>query len=102
MDADAVDGGAELREAIQQRFALAPVVVLLPVVAQRLHVAERNTLRPVVRRFLVRPPRGGETSLEVDELRVVDGNFERGDRVGHDDTRRGRLRAWCECATGGV
>ena|SRR5271165_4338186 len=68
LDIHAVDCGHELRQGIQLRFALSPVVVRTPVVDQRLHLRQPDALGFVIDRFLVRPACRRDTFAEVDKL----------------------------------
>src|SRR5262245_23214950 len=77
MDVDAVDGGRELREAIEARFGRAPVVLLGPVRADLLPVGEGYALRPIAQRLRVRPACRAQTSLQIDELILRDVDAER-------------------------
>ena len=74
MNVDSVDLGHELRQRVQPRLHLAPVVVGAPVADDFLEFPELNALRPIIDGLLVRPSRGGDASAEIDELlfRYVD------------------------------
>jgi hypothetical protein len=76
VDVDAVDARHVLREAVQPRFAAAPVVALGPVAAQLLGVGQGHALRPIRHRLLVRPARGTQPSLQIGQLLVAGGNAE--------------------------
>ena len=72
MDVQALDARGELRKAVEVRLAGAPVVVVQPIGAEVLRVGQRQALAPVVRRFGLRPARGGQAALEVVQLRIGD------------------------------
>ena len=55
----------ELREAVELRFAVAPIVFLAPVLADFLNVSERDPLRPVFDGLFVGPACIRESLLEV-------------------------------------
>jgi hypothetical protein len=57
VDIDPVDLDHELRESIELRFCLAPVVLSSPVADDLLQFREPYALRPIVDRFAVGPPR---------------------------------------------
>src|SRR5262245_51038363 len=75
MDADPVDLGLVLREAVQPRFPRAPVVFVRPVLADVLDVGEGNTLRPVVDALALGKTRRAQATPKIVELGVacVDG-----------------------------
>ena len=56
VNTEAVDLGAEMVEPIQQRFADPPVIVLSPVLADFLHVRQRDALRPILDQLCLGPP----------------------------------------------
>lgn len=58
MDVHAVDAPCDRREAVQPRFAGAPVIGLCPARTQLLHAGQRRALRPVVHRGRIGPARG--------------------------------------------
>ena len=66
VDIEFVDLGDELRQGIELRFDLAPVVVSAPIADQLLQFCELHALRPVVDRLLVRPSRGGDAPAQVE------------------------------------
>ena len=65
-----VDGRDELRQRVQRRLCLAPVVVRAPVVDERLELRQLHPLRLIADRFALRPPCRRDTSAEVDEGRL--------------------------------
>jgi hypothetical protein len=68
VDVQPVDLGRELRQRVQSRLALAPVVVRRPVARQRLHRGELHALRPVVDELAGRPARRFDTTKQLNEL----------------------------------
>ena len=68
MDVEAVDVGDELRQGIQLRFRLAPVVGRSPVANQRLQFRELDALRLVTDRLPIGPARGGDASAQIGEV----------------------------------
>src|SRR5215470_8893724 len=70
----AVDVGRELRQRVEPRFDLPPVVAAAPVLNQLLHLRELRALRAVVYRFLVRPARRIDAPAKIIErgLRYLD------------------------------
>ena len=69
VDVDAVDGRHELRDGVQLRLGLPPVVVRAPVPDELLELGQPGTLRAIRNRLPVRPPRGGDAPAEVDQVR---------------------------------
>ena len=80
VDVDAIDPGDELREGIQLRFRLAPVVAGTPVLDQRLELRELDALRLVVDRLPVGPSRRRDATAEVDKLFFRYAGLERSNR----------------------
>src|SRR5688500_1007222 len=68
MNVKPIDLGDEVRQSLQPRLALAPVVLLGPVARERLHHREARALRLILDGLLFRPARGGDALAEVDEL----------------------------------
>ena len=60
----------ELRQGVEGRLDLAPVVVRRPVARELLHRRQLHALRLVRDDFLVRPPRGGDAAFQVGERLV--------------------------------
>src|SRR5579885_3568007 len=83
MDAEAVDFGFELGETVKPRLSIAPVVFFEPVLADLLRIRERQSLRPVIDAFALRPSRGAQPALQILELVVAGGNFERNNLITH-------------------
>ena len=85
VDVHSVDLGDEVRQRLQPRLDLAPVVVRRPVASECLHRRELHALGPVAHDLALRPPHGGDPTTEVveDVLRHV--HFERADREVTDD-----------------
>ncbi len=96
VDVDAVDVGDELRQGIQLRLGLAPVVVRAPITHQLLEFCELYALRPIIDRLSVGPSRGRDASAQVEEGRFRNVDRERPDRVafaglvGRDGRMRGK------------
>ena len=55
MDVEAVDRGHRRVDLVEARLACSPVVILLPIPAERLHPVQGRTLAPVVDGFLLGP-----------------------------------------------
>jgi hypothetical protein len=72
-----VDLGDELRQVVQPRLALTPVIVASPVSGQVLHHLERHALRVVADRLALRPPGRGYAPAQVGELRLRETHRER-------------------------
>ena len=88
MDVEPVDLGLELREAIEARLALAPIVLPRPVAADVLDPGERRALAPVVDQLGLRPARASQPVLQVGEDVVADGDAKGLDVVHHERSRR--------------
>jgi len=56
MNVQPIDFGDELRQGLQFRLALAPVVVCAPIAGEFLHCRKRHSLRFIRDRFAIRPP----------------------------------------------
>src|SRR3712207_7045088 len=65
VDVQPVDLGDEVREGLQPRLALAPVVLGRPVASEVLHERARHTLRLILDGLLLGPARGLDASTEV-------------------------------------
>jgi hypothetical protein len=76
VDVHPVDDGLELREGVQFRLALAPVIIRRPMADQLLELCELRALRLIGDCFLVRPPGRGEAPAKIGELILRDLNFE--------------------------
>jgi hypothetical protein len=92
MDAEAVNPGLELRKAVEPGFARAPVVFLKPIPADLLRIGERKALRPIVDTFPFRPSGGTQPALQVIQLIIGGGNFERRYLIAHRPSLRKRGR----------
>ena len=90
---ESVDLGLELRQGVQSRLALAPVVLGRPVAGELLECGQLHALRPIADEFPARPARRRDTTAEVSQLLVRHVDLERYDLargVGgatHDDLR---------------
>ena len=76
VDVHPVDGGLELREGVQFRLALAPVIIRRPMADEFLELRELRALRLIGDRLLVGPPGRREAPAKIDELLLRDLNFE--------------------------
>ena len=83
----AVQRGGELRPAVEQGLALAPVITASPMRHQRLQPGQRHTLGPGLcraRHRLGLGPAGAlQALLQVVEHRIGDGDLEGVDGIGH-------------------
>ena len=70
MNVEPVDLGHEVRQGVQLRLALAPVVVCPPVARELLHHRERHALRVVGDRLALGPPGRVYASAQLGELRL--------------------------------
>ena len=70
MDVHAVDLGRELRERVQPRFALVPVVPGRSVAGELLNRRQLDTLRPIGDEFLGGPARCCDAPLKVGDFFV--------------------------------
>ena len=82
LDVEPVDRGDELRQGIELGFALAPIVASAPILDQGLEPGQRNALRSVVDRFLVRPAGQRDTAAQVVDRLLRDVDAEGPDRRG--------------------
>ena len=80
VDVQPVDLGDEVRDGVQPRLALAPVVLGRPVASEVLHERERHALRVIVDGLLFGPARGRDSGTQVVEIPVADLDRERPDR----------------------
>ena len=60
-----VDGGFELREAVEQRLSRTPIVFIEPVGSDFLRVGQRQSLRPIIDAFGLGPSRLAQAALQV-------------------------------------
>ena len=74
MDVEPVDLGDELRQGIEPRLALAPVVIRRPMTREFLHRRERHALGLILDRLAVRPLGRRDAPAEINKrlLRNVD------------------------------
>ena len=72
--------GHELRQGVELRLRLAPVVVRPPVAHELLEFRELHALRPIGDRLPVGPSRGGDAPAEIDEC--SSGTLMRKGRIG--------------------
>ena len=74
MNVEPVDLGDELRQGVELRLALAPVVLRRPVARELLHRRELHALRLIRDGLLLGPPRRGDAPAQVGErlFRKVD------------------------------
>ena len=73
--------GHELRQGVQLRFRLSPVVAGAPILDERLELRELYALRLVIDRLPVGPARRGDAPAKVVELLLRDVDAEGADRV---------------------
>jgi hypothetical protein len=69
MNVEPIDLSDELRQSVQPRFYLAPVIAGRPVACELLHGRELHALRRVSHRFVLRPSGCLDTPFQIDELR---------------------------------
>jgi hypothetical protein len=65
VDVDAIDLGDELRQRVQPRLDPSEVVLVQPVLRERLQRLQLNSLRPVFGQLLTRPACRGDALAEV-------------------------------------
>ena len=85
VDVEPVDLGGELRQGVELRLALAPVVLRRPVAREVPERRERHALRRVRDGLLLRPPRGVDAPAKIIQLcvgGVVGEGTDRGAAVG--------------------
>jgi hypothetical protein len=80
VNVDSVDRRDELRQGVQLRFHLAPVVAAPPVLNQLLQLRQLRALRLIADGFLIGPSRSSNAPAEVIERRLRHLDFERADR----------------------
>ena len=92
LDVEPVDLGHELRQGIQLRLRLAPVVVRSPVADERLDLVQLHALGLIGDRLPRGPPRRRDAAAEVDErlLGHVDAEGTDGVAVGRGGEMRGK------------
>src|SRR5205814_4225372 len=69
VNVDAIDLGDELREGVELRLALAPVVLRPPIARELLNRRELNTLRCIRDDFAFGPPGRLDAAAQVGDLR---------------------------------
>jgi hypothetical protein len=72
LDLDAVDLRRELRQRVELRLGLAPVVIGLPVARELLQRLQLDALRPIVDQLLARPARRPDAKAQVLQLIIRD------------------------------
>jgi hypothetical protein len=82
MNVQPIDLGDEVRQGVELRLAVTPVIVRLPVARQLLHERERHALRVVRHRLPLRPPRRHDTSTQVLQGLVRNVDLEGANRCG--------------------
>ena len=90
VDIEAVDLGHELRQGIQLRFRLPPVVAGAPILDERLDLRELYALRLVTDRLRIGPARRLHTPAKVNEVLLGDIDAERADGITRGSRRRTR------------
>jgi len=70
VNVQSIDLGLELRQSVQPRLDLAPVVVLPPIARECLDRGDLNTLRVVCDRFPLGPPCRVDASAQFGEIRL--------------------------------
>src|SRR4029450_13487542 len=70
MNVDTIDGGFELRQAVERGFDLSPVVASTPIPNELLQSCQLHALRLISNGFLVRPPRSSDPPAKVMERRL--------------------------------
>ena len=76
VNAEAADGGPELRKAVQCRFGRSPVVALPPIRDELPQVGEVRSIRPARTRDLVGKARARQALAKVEENGVRNGDSE--------------------------
>src|SRR5271168_1766983 len=79
MDVQAVDLGDEMRQGVQTRLALAPVIVRPPVASKLLDRRQRHALRVVRDRLSLGPPRREYAPAQLAQLCLRKTRLERAD-----------------------
>jgi len=74
MNLHPVDVRRELRQGVQRRFDLAPVVIFLPITREFAHRRELHALRCICHRFQLRPLCRGDPPAEVRQRFVGHGH----------------------------
>ena len=76
VDVHPIKFSLELRESVQSRLALAPVVVRRPIARERLHRRQLHALRPIGDELLVGQAGGGDAPAQVVEVLLWDVHLE--------------------------
>ena len=101
VDVQPVDLGDVVRDGVEPRFALAPVVLGRPVASEVLHERERHALRIILDGLLFGPPCGLDPGTQVVEIRRGGLDRERPDRCEfrrlRGDDRHVGLLLWGFC-----
>ena len=79
MNVEPVDPGDELRQGVEPRLDLPPIVLGRPIARELLGRRELHALRRVRDRLLFGPARGGDAPPEIDELFLRNGDVEGSD-----------------------
>src|SRR5579862_888139 len=82
MNVEPVDLGDEMRQGLQLRLALAPIVVIAPILREFPHRRELNALCCIRDRFPLRPFCGVDAFAQVGDLRLRKTHREGTDRAG--------------------
>ena len=82
MNVQPIDLGDEMRQSLQPRLALAPVVLCRPIARECLHRRELRALRDICDGLLFGPARGRDARTQVLEFRLGRLDRERPDRWG--------------------
>jgi hypothetical protein len=82
MNVQPIDPGDELRQGVQLRLDLAPIVFLRPIARERLNRLELYALRLICNGLLFRPARGRDARTQRLEVRLGGLDRERPDRCG--------------------
>src|SRR4051812_47361132 len=82
VDVEPINLGDELRQSVEPRLDIAPVVAGLPVLRELLHSGQLHALGLIGHGLLVGPLRCGDASAETAELLLRNGDVERPYRVG--------------------
>src|SRR5258708_4135694 len=83
MNVEPVDFSRELRKAIEQRLAAAPIIRFSPIAADLLDPFQRRALAPVVDQFGFRPSGPAQSRSEIVEHIVADRDAKRLDVSTH-------------------
>src|SRR5262249_42428768 len=101
MDVEPVDLGHELRQSVELRLDLAPVMFRRPIMRELPDRRELHALRVISAGFLIRPLGRLDAPVQVGEVRFGDLHMERTDRGrvgGSDGLGRGKSRYSNACS----